>query len=545
MANWYVRTDGLATNGGSSNSPTPERSGTDMSTTNASTTVTSATAAFVAGDVGKGLNIAGNFFKITSVTNSTTAVLDRNYSGTGTNRAWSIGGAWRTVGSSAQTFVVGGDTIWVGPGIYREFGVGFTNASRATYLNVTGDIDGSMTGTSGGEVVITQYTTSDVAAPYTSGATLLGATYVNFKNITFVGAGTVVNLSTNDFNVNFTNCAFFSYYPSATTAVTIANNTTTTAKNVVFDSCRIFCYYAGVSISLATVTTADYDANIIFRNTVIDLSSNGNPVAVTASGANSFKGGGTYLYNCLFKGGGALTTSVSTTYPVKVYDSIFIGSYLSAGATGQIIEDYNVFVSAISNTNVTAGTHSTSNGSRAVAFNIGQEHMYGLRGRQVYEPTAYSGLKAFGSSGLGPTTDMTGAARPSGGQSALYTVGPLERANTWTRETTVVRTGSNALSITGPGYQDFNLPVDNTFTPLTVYVRWDATYAGTKPSVQVLNGTDVGVANATATAVGSSGAWEQLSLTFTPTAKGVVTIRLVSSDTNGGGKAYADDVMVG
>jgi hypothetical protein len=62
--------------------------------------------------------------------------------------------------------------------------------------------------------------------------------------------------------------------------------------------------------------------------------------------------------------------------------------------------------------------------------------------------------------------------------------------------------------------------------------------------MQVLNGTEAGMADATDTATGSSGAWEQLSLNFTPTSAGIVTIRLLSSDTNGGGKMFADDFEV-
>ena len=46
------------------------------------------------------------------------------------------------------------------------------------------------------------------------------------------------------------------------------------------------------------------------------------------------------------------------------------------------------------------------------------------------------------------------------------------------------------------------------------------------------------------TATGSSGSWELLSLNFTPTAAGIVTIRFLSSDTDGGGKMIVDDYGV-
>jgi hypothetical protein len=61
--------------------------------------------------------------------------------------------------------------------------------------------------------------------------------------------------------------------------------------------------------------------------------------------------------------------------------------------------------------------------------------------------------------------------------------------------------------------------------------------------MQVISGSEAGVADATATAVGSSGAWELLSLVIVPTTVGIVTLRFLSSDTNGGGKMFVDDMQ--
>lgn len=120
--------------------------------------------------------------------------------------------------------------------------------------------------------------------------------------------------------------------------------------------------------------------------------------------------------------------------------------------------------------------------------------------------------------------------------------GAFERGNTMTRSTVQARTGSYSLRALGPAVQDFDIPVSAAATTVTVYVQWDSTYAGTKPSMSVLNGEECGVTAATATATGSAGSWEQLTLTFTPTAAGIVTIRLQSSCTSTLGSAYFDDL---
>lgn len=120
--------------------------------------------------------------------------------------------------------------------------------------------------------------------------------------------------------------------------------------------------------------------------------------------------------------------------------------------------------------------------------------------------------------------------------------GCLERGNTMTKDTTTVRTGSNSLRAFGPAIQDFEIPVDAVPTTITVWTRYDSTYAGTLPQVKVINGGECGVNDATATAVGAANAWEQLTLSFTPTRAGIVTIRLQSNCTATLGSAYFDDV---
>jgi hypothetical protein len=178
-------------------------------------------------------------------------------------------------------------------------------------------------------------------------------------------------------------------------------------------------------------------------------------------------------------------------------------------------------------------------------FAFGYEKLVGFTTRMFFEPISLAWALTYGNDATYTTSeDFLGLPRPGGGQSATKGIGYLGRGNTFGQETSTVRTGSNAMSITGPGAQDFQLPVDASSTTISAYVRWDATYAGTKPKMQVLNGGECGVSDDTATATGSSGAWEQLSLNFTPARNGIVTVRFLSSDTNGGGKMFVDDFAV-
>lgn len=123
-------------------------------------------------------------------------------------------------------------------------------------------------------------------------------------------------------------------------------------------------------------------------------------------------------------------------------------------------------------------------------------------------------------------------------------VGCYELSNTGVQETGTVRTGSNAIRIPGAGYHDFIIPVSATSTTITIYAQYDAAYSGTLPSMNIINGTECGVANATATQAGAASTFEQLSLTFTPSAAGIVTVRLLSSSTTPTGNSFWDDFNV-
>lgn len=123
-------------------------------------------------------------------------------------------------------------------------------------------------------------------------------------------------------------------------------------------------------------------------------------------------------------------------------------------------------------------------------------------------------------------------------------VGCYEYGQSGVRETITVRTGSNSLSIAGSGYIDFAIPVNAVASTITIYARYDSAYSGTLPSMNIVNGTECGVANATVTHVGAANAWAQLSLTFTPTSTGIITVRLIGASTTPTGNSFYDDFAI-
>jgi hypothetical protein len=487
--------------------------------------------------------------------------LDAN-NGLGPDASHASNKPWKTLTKLlGAAGMASGDTAYLSPaGPFREI-VSMALTSPTVETKIIGD-PGNVQGfkTSGGvlvtpgPVIHTAYLTNDKTAP--TSTQLLASSggnprnFLTFEKIMWVyatGAATGLTTST---DATFRDCAFLGVHGgSQALGVTSVFGA---AINLLVERCLFWKPMNGttaIQVTLLTGTGSDYDSNCQIRNCIF-TGSGIDSVRITGSGAGAQKGGGVDMRNCISVNGPLMETTgvdlLSTSIPCTVTNCIGMsgsGSLLAA-TSGQITENYNILYGNTTRVNVTAGGNSISDDSYASLVHFGWEQLFGARIRAFTEPMANSPFLAYGSDGGHPTTDGVGGPRPSGGQSPLSGVGSLERGNTFVKETGTVRSGSNAISITGPGYQDFQVPVDASSTTVTCYVRWDATYAGTKPQMKVLNGEEAGVTAATATATGSSGAWEQLSLNFTPTNAGIVTIRLQSNDTNGGGKTFADDFAV-
>jgi hypothetical protein len=144
-----------------------------------------------------------------------------------------------------------------------------------------------------------------------------------------------------------------------------------------------------------------------------------------------------------------------------------------------------------------------------------------------------------------PDVDALNRPRPAGGQSALKAAGAYERHDTAIKEETVFDV-TPGIKIVGPGDHDFYIPVDATATTISVKARYDTNHGSTnKPQAILLAAPEIGITAETKTMTEAADTWEQLVFTqFTPTAKGVVTVRLVSRAAAGNGVAYFDTFAI-
>lgn len=121
-------------------------------------------------------------------------------------------------------------------------------------------------------------------------------------------------------------------------------------------------------------------------------------------------------------------------------------------------------------------------------------------------------------------------------------VGPVEARTRPVKETTTYYGGSAAMNFRGTGFYEALRAVDAVSTTISVQARKDANYSGDAPKLLVSN-ID-GVADQSDTLSVAAGNWEQLSVTFTPTAAGWVRVQLWGYDVSDDGYCFFDDLAV-
>jgi hypothetical protein len=470
-----------------------------------------------------------------------------------TNKPWlTIAKALGAAGISS------GDTVYVGPGVFREqVTVAMTSATVETFVlgdpqNSQGFRDGSGNLLAADEVRWTAWNgASDKVAPSGNGPTLslAGRDFLTFRQFTIIGGssnnGNAIDASAGTQDITIQDCSLISGGVATGGVIRVAMTAGATI-NWLIDRCRLLSISRGIRIN-AERHSADYDMNFLIRNCVFNTVN--TCCYVISSGSGTGFAGGLDVLNCsLFgnKGVEILVNAGATSIPCTVLGSIILAGPggLDASGSGQITEDYNSLYCVTNRINVSAGAN-TKDGTYSPLLEFGQAPIQNRITRPYLMPTDGSPLLGFGGSGP-PTVDILNRPRPAGGQSTAAACGAYERHDSAVKETTVTDAGGVGLKITGPGDQDIHIPVNASSTTITIRVRYDTNHGtGTKPQAKLCANGEIGVSEETKTAAAGIDTWETLTFSaITPTAKGVVTVRLLSRSAADTGIAYFDTLSV-
>lgn len=143
-------------------------------------------------------------------------------------------------------------------------------------------------------------------------------------------------------------------------------------------------------------------------------------------------------------------------------------------------------------------------------------------------------------------TDITGLPRPAGSSSTNLACGCYERHNSAILSTVTYDVAPAGWEIDGKGDQELLIPVYSGIArTISIRCQFNSAYGGTTyPSATVVQNGEIGVAAQSVSAtVAALNSWQTLTLSaITPSATGVLKLRLQSFDSSGGGKAFFDTV---
>jgi hypothetical protein len=471
---------------------------------------------------------------------------------------------WKTLAKAlGASGIASGDQVYVAPGTQREVvTVAMTSATAETKItgdpaNAQGFKDSGGTRVAAGQVIWSAYTTNDTTTPTASTLlSLAGRDFLTFEKLLLIGGNATPNCiggdTSNSTNITFTDCTLL---PGSTSG-RLMNWTglADISAHWLFDRCVFWCGTNGISFQGTAPTSgvADYTIDFVFRNCLF-MGSGNIPIQFGTSGALANKPGGLSILNCSFFGNGSSTVTLfganwSTTIPATFNNNLVYGAGgVTAGAAGQMTEDYNYFFCPSPRTNVSAGAHSVSGPIYALMLEIGQARQQGRLARTLGTPLAGSPLLGFGSTGGPPSVDLLNRPRPAGGASLAYAVGAFERHDTVISGGAANADGAagDCWQLTGPGDQDLYIPVDAAATTVSIKQKTSG-YVGTNyPQIELLAAPEIGVAGQTVADSAANASYTALTLAaFTPTGKGVVVLRLKNRTGDGAGIVWFDTLAV-
>lgn len=423
-----------------------------------------------------------------------------------------------------------GDTVYVGPGTYRETLTVDQSGSSGQPITYIGDVTGEHTDGVGGVVRITGSDNDQTGTRSTCIWAPGTRAYRIFRGF-WLDSGTAAGFSVTGDSGSWTieDCVFGGFEGSGVYALYLEVNTPT---NWTIRRCTFIGMYGAVYFTYSSDVTA---SNAIVENCLFM----GCIYGVYCNNVDSV-----LIQNCTFIGGyyGVRANSLALTTYIIVQNCIAVGlTYgLAGSAAGEIHEDYNC-LSANSN-----NTANCTSGGNSVAY-VPHFLLPLLLSSMLFPPpqpgalAPWSQLKAF----VGADErihDLYGVPRPA--TAIKNSLGPVQYQPV-EREASITHNSSPAsIELSDAGRVQFRIPVTNTSTIISVYVYREANYAGTLPQMVI---KQPGQSDRTTTDTGLPGQWNQLSDTFTPAATpGYVIVELVSNNTAASGsyKVYFDDLAV-
>lgn len=435
-----------------------------------------------------------------------------------------------TLNGAEDEPVASGDTVYVGPSIYREtLTCDVDGASEIAYI---ADVTGENTDGVGGAVIIsgsdndtTATRSRCIEASVKSYRTFIGFHLVGYSatGVYFDGCDNVVM---RDFSVGGGDgTSTFGIY------LTNTYNTVEITR----------CYFLGQTASPGggiQITNGSDQAATSF--TISDCLFVGSTSSIYSSNVDSV-----VIQNCTSIGAafGYRANSLAGSTSITVRNCITVGDYgMYASAAGEIASTY-CQVTATNNNNWTAGTGDVEDYVMNLQLPILYGTYAGIRFPPPFvgefNPYAYAARRTGSSE---TSTDLFGITKPTTASKSSW--GAVQYVPT-ERETTTTRGASAAsIKLADAGEHQIWVPVTAESTTVAVYCYREANHAGTNPRMVI---KEPGQSDRTTTDAAAASQWNELTDTFTPSGDTdyvVVCLQSLNTATSGSYAVYFDDLSV-
>ena len=436
-----------------------------------------------------------------------------------------------TLTGAEDTPVAAGDTVYVGPGVYREvlgIDVSGTSGNPITYI---ADVTGENTDGVGG-IVRQTGSDNDLTAVRNNIISANGKDYRTFRgffyNLAKQPAMNVVNPDT----WIVEDCYFAeTIYSPAFIKVTGTDQASFTIRRCIFrqaaynDNCIEFSHSSTVDNTGHLIENCLFDGNMIH---VYILRIGG----ITVNNCTFFAAIQALRYAIAPAGGQATTVNNC----IIAYGNVG----MQATAVGEFVENFNAFFgNDVDRTNTATGADSNTSPPNIIPSL--------LHDGVIMPAPEWPGMlnewsqigRIAGTSEA--TDDLFGITRPATSSKKSWGAIQLREGE---RDTATKRTGTASLKLADAGDHQMFLPVDGTEITISCYTLFETNYAGTKPQMII---RQPGQSDDVTLATGAVDTQELLTTTLTPSATPgyvVVIMRSNNTATSGSYATYFDDLAV-
>lgn len=425
-----------------------------------------------------------------------------------------------TLNGAEDTPVVANDTVYVGPGTYREKLTVDVSGGAGTEIIYIADVTGENTDGIGGIVRITG-SDNDQTAARDHCLEANDKDYRIFRGFYFdTPSDILMHLNGGPHDWTIEDCVFVQ---AEDECIAVEDDD---QANFTIRRCRfLIAPLYNSMITFRTWGAGETNAGHLVENCL--FVGNGYCVHVLDVGGITVRNCtsvGTYHgVRCISLPGGYTAISVNNC----IFDHTY--SAVNANVLGYIVENFNTFYAcATDRTNVNVGANSETYPPLLLPpiLHSGVSQVSGFEFPWWFGMLSeWSQIAAITGSNE-PTEDLRGIARPV---TASKNSWGATQFTDMERETGTVRTGSVSMCLHDAGRHQIWVPVTATSTTISVYVYREANYAGNNPQMII---KQPGQADDVTTDAAAASQWNLLTTTLTPAADPpYVVVELVSRNT--------------